>query len=1227
MNEENIFGRQAIQVGIRIPNKSEARFDQAHPEGPSFSRILNHLESQGEVDAFFTRWSKKEHQIIVPIAELDGQIELVVRWLDRLFNYELRVNHRKETRFEQQVRLPDEKDTFLTQTCRFKFFTSSESLFPDQNLLILKGEVDKLTLPSRVNVEKQAELWEKFIEAESLILKSLEKPFSVKKLHQPTPLPMGNGYELKVDLFYTRHPEYLEIEKELESLDIFERFDAEGNIYLPLEDIFRGLDLVIERKFKLVIQRESVGAIIKISPIDLSYFLKKEFERVGYPGKVFFYPETNSVAIEHPTGLRKLKRLVKGMSRFGLKMTQLSADFEIVDLPESIEKWLQKKFPNLKLGNEKRKGKGKKELNRKLQSPETDTQVFRFKSNPKKKNLEEKLDQALRFESSLTFLFGPQRVRLQKVQVNFKDKDNETSQNQGFEEDFWKDIKRDFYLWDEQIETNPGSNTLYFEFSTREEFEGILGKLQSLGKFQLNYQPENYKFKVKTAIIAHKTQEQLFQEKLQRLAGAEVGQWEWDSEGRYFRLLGKLMARPSSVHQLILRYHSNSKSEDKKIEDNIIWLLENGMTIRQVEPNLRGEQAKIDWLKKAIKKISKPGGKAHERPQNENLGQFIFDSSKARKTHKDLRPGSDAWEDVSQHKILPLNESQQQAVVRAIYAQDLCLLQGPPGTGKTTVIAEMIWHMIRLKPENKVLLTSETNLAVDNALERLQKAKKTLVKPLRFGRSSKMEEEGKMFDWVRIKKWAGLDAQEEEYETTLEDFDQDAEEEAPKEKTEKLENNAVANWMNAIAERAYGPGRDARFDQVLKDWSTNLVHAPDHMRQEFATKYREYANVVGSTCTSTGSKRFASQFQEVFNQTDAYLEDSGRWNWDPVKFDVVIMDEASKATPPEMVMPLCLGEKNIIIGDHRQLPPMLHEKSLKEVLTEYGGKKGEQLAREIDKEFVETSQFERLIMNGSADESIKATFNVQYRMHPHINDVIRQFYLDEGGLDCGLDLSKVDSPDMAEPQSRYHGLYLKGFISPDVHTIWVDVDEAEEQEGTSRQNLAEVDAVRRVLDCLHRAKGFEAYQKSFVQNFKHEHQRTQEQEIGVISFYGSQVKRLKEQAKTHAETKLKMKVRLNTVDKFQGMERNIIIVSTVRSDKIKRPGDVIEKNHDIGFARSPKRLNVALSRARRLLIVVGNKRFFGKFHVQGKPIYQHVIDEIAYSGKIISYEELKKLSD
>lgn len=122
----------------------------------------------------------------------------------------------------------------------------------------------------------------------------------------------------------------------------------------------------------------------------------------------------------------------------------------------------------------------------------------------------------------------------------------------------------------------------------------------------------------------------------------------------------------------------------------------------------------------------------------------------------------------------------------------------------------------------------------------------------------------------------------------------------------------------------------------------------------------------------------------------------------------------------------------------------------------------------IDKDFTETSQFKRLILNPKVSPTIKSTFNTQYRMHKDINDVIKQFYEDDesGGLECGLSPEYMDSSDLDNPESRYHGFSHEGFINDRVHTIWVNVNAPESSDGSSKVNLTEVEAMKRVIAYL-----------------------------------------------------------------------------------------------------------------------------------------------------------------
>jgi len=96
------------------------------------------------------------------------------------------------------------------------------------------------------------------------------------------------------------------------------------------------------------------------------------------------------------------------------------------------------------------------------------------------------------------------------------------------------------------------------------------------------------------------------------------------------------------------------------------------------------------------------------------------------------------------------------------------------------------------------------------------------------------------------------------------------------------------------------------------------------------------------------------------------------------------------------------------------------------------------------------------------------------------------------------------------------------------------------------------------------------------------------------------------------ENEYNIPLRINTVDRFQGMERNIVIISTVRSNKqlIEDKGKIITVDNNkypfaLGFARELQRINVGFSRAKRLLIVIGNEK-----HFSHKPEYEQAIQKM-----------------
>jgi superfamily I DNA and/or RNA helicase len=186
-----------------------------------------------------------------------------------------------------------------------------------------------------------------------------------------------------------------------------------------------------------------------------------------------------------------------------------------------------------------------------------------------------------------------------------------------------------------------------------------------------------------------------------------------------------------------------------------------------------------------------------------------------------------------------------------------------------------------------------------------------------------------------------------------------------------------------------------------------------------------------------------------------------------------------------------------------------------------------------------------------------------------------------------------------------------------VHAIWVNVDEPEIEEGGHYySNDAEIEAIHSILTLLINAETFKTYQDFFKT------QSEENQEIGIITFYGPQMKKIGQKLYPSLKpndwrefdlhkfkNEFKIPFRINTVDKFQGMEKNIVIISTVRSDrkiKIDPQGNKkLEPNRSLGFAKELTRINVGFSRAKRLLIVVGNEK-----HFSHKPEYQQAIQKM-----------------
>lgn len=1206
-NNEDIFDDEPLELVIRFENKTVNTLDKQNKG--SFEELKRWIENKS-IECLFQRKNEDEHKVVFQVE--NKQIEFILKWQEQTFDYKTIINQKSKNVISEIQQLNSDEYTVI-ENCTVKLIDFKKPYRSQRELEDLYKKICKLEISPKSEIENQQEIWDKWIEAQQLILNKNSQPLEIVKYDQPINIH-ESLYQFRVKLKQEENLEFKNIEKTIseEPFNLNERINPDGNLFLRFKDISDVLDRVIQKDFTTILERnKQIACVLKITPFSISNKISKTFNNR-------FIVSNNSDTINvYINNLSQKQEVVDKMFLEQFYFKSYGAEFEI--------DW----HCNIKLD---------KDLNI------SDHLLRQLRHNVFSRNHNE-FDSLKKMHQELITIFGKDKVK-SKVYLQFdQSRVNEPIkfENSTFKNTFWTEIKREFYSFDFDTNISESQQTVAFEFIDYSDLKLKYDKIKSLNRFNIMLSPLNddFKFKVKIDIIAKKSKKEEFLDKTRQIAGSEF----YIDKGDKFEykkkqiVIGNLNGRNSDYNHYVFNL-PYKWSDDKRQTDKFFKFIEEEPKIRFVTPNLRGDQAKISWLNEAMNKITNPKEGLDLKPVNEKIKDFIFDSSKAEEIYKNLSKDEEEWNELKRHELLILNDSQRKAVLSALNCTDLALLQGPPGTGKTTVIAEMIWQMVRVNQEQKILLTSETNLAVDNALEKLLNKNHTLVKPIRFGRASKFEEEGKKYAFERIMKWV-----DEKFETDDNYENEVLEEDDVEIVEEDFYNNSVQLWMRRIANKSQQS--NPKYSDIMKDWAFEMAQPDKEMKTVFKDKYFKYANVVGSTSSSAGSPNFGADYQRIFNDYEGELEIGqlykraknlskkhiGFNGWykgtnlleviKPIEFDTVITDEASKATPPELLLPMCFGRKNIIIGDHRQLPPMLHDKTFKETLESLETTEAKELASEINKDFVETSQFERLIMHTKVSPTIKSTFNEQYRMHPKINNVIKQFYLDEGGLEPGKPIKEnANDTNLNNPFSRHHGFLLNKFINPDIHTIWVNVDEPEELSGTSRINNYEIEAVELVIKLLKKSNGFAEYMNHW-QNSNDQNKVQEEQEIGLISFYGHQVSKLIEVAKK-ARNKYDIPVRLNTVDKFQGMERNIIIVSTVRSDK-KIENGITKTNKDIGFAKSPKRLNVALSRAKRLLIVVGNKNMFYRFKDKnGNQIYKNVIDTINDEGIVVDFKNLKK---
>lgn len=542
-----------------------------------------------------------------------------------------------------------------------------------------------------------------------------------------------------------------------------------------------------------------------------------------------------------------------------------------------------------------------------------------------------------------------------------------------------------------------------------------------------------------------------------------------------------------------------------------------------------------------------------------------------------------------------LNHGQNAAFRALLNSGPVGLLQGPPGTGKTRFIASFAHWLITRGGAKRVLIASQSHEAVNNVIDSLvllykrHKGKPNLlrigskgiterIRPfhtaelreryrLRFEGASRYRfsqlasakgiPAGLAKDVVTLDQNVGtlarrcahlelLVAQEtdglavdrERNQSQL-DRARSAFEAAAQahlnrqvDTAKPLEelNEAFAELLQKHPLASLGDLKAARDILTLtQDWLSSLA-SPQRNFEEFLAKTR---SIITATCVGVGQTRIRIDAQT---------------------FDWVIVDEAARCTPSELAVPIQLGRRVLLVGDHLQLMPMIGRDLVEQL---------EEERPDIAREQFLISDFERSF-NSTYGRLAGRKLTEQYRMDPAICRMVSGCFYEPNDVILRTSDARVSD-------------FTVNLNTPDClrrPMAWIDTSDDEKSlevklpGQTTFHNEAEVAAVLRLLEIM-------STQKELIDQLA---RGDEESPIGVICMYSGQKAKIEMAVARHTwDTKFRKLVRIDTVDAYQGKENTIVILSLVRSNKF----------GEIGHVGSDNRCNVAVSRAKERLIVVG----------------------------------------
>lgn len=556
--------------------------------------------------------------------------------------------------------------------------------------------------------------------------------------------------------------------------------------------------------------------------------------------------------------------------------------------------------------------------------------------------------------------------------------------------------------------------------------------------------------------------------------------------------------------------------------------------------------------------------------------------------------------DESGNLTVSLNDAQRDAFRTLFSKGPLSLLQGPPGTGKTEFISAFVHYLLTEGNSQHILLVSQSHEAVNTAVERIRKhcaRLKTPIDIVRFSNSEASVSEG-------LKDVYSRNLIEARRQSFIAETRERIKYIEPSLKLESDYIDAVLAAEFGIKKKIKNALRlqqdvtDTADEQLSASLSSSLESLCNQITAELNDTYSiEASQIELSTVGEKVDKQISALYGigphekrrinallELINDYKDRLSTNpggyeeflartrtlvcgtcvgmglGHLGLNQIQYDWVIIDEAARSISSELAIAMQSAKRVLLVGDHKQLPPLFQEEHKNAILRRLGVPRVEPFQSQIFK-----SDFEKAFLSPYGKEVGKSLLT-QYRMAEPISRLVSDTFYDQ----------PLITGDREVPTFYKDGIdVLKSAVT------WLDTSECkygyDAQDGTSLINSEEVNQILNVLKEIEANQDYVSQLTALV--------ASNEPAIGIICMYGAQKRLLRRKFNEQAwSPEFRSLIKIDTVDSYQGKENRIIIVSITRNGKDRRPK----------FLKEPNRINVAMSRAMDRLLIVGSMQMWNR---------------------------------